>query len=58
MYMGPTLRVFFEDEKAALLQQIDAEIDKVIKSYLPEISIIAKEIYINVANAAQSDWTS
>ena len=29
MYMGPTLRVFFEDEKAALLQQIDAEIDKV-----------------------------
>ena len=29
MYMGQTLRVFFEDEKAALLQQIDAEIDKV-----------------------------
>ena len=30
MYMGQTLRVFFEDEKAALLQQIDAEIEKVI----------------------------
>ena len=31
MYMGQTLRVFFEDEKAALLQQIDAEIEKVIQ---------------------------
>ncbi|OWF42942.1 cytoskeleton-associated protein 5-like [Mizuhopecten yessoensis] len=29
LYMGPTARVFFEDEKAALLQQIDAEIEKV-----------------------------
>ena len=29
MYMGPKLRVFFEEEKPALLQQIDAELDKV-----------------------------
>ena len=29
MYMGPTLRVFFDGEKAALLQQIDAEFEKV-----------------------------
>ena len=29
MYMGATARVFFEEEKAALLQQIDAEIEKV-----------------------------
>ena len=29
MYMGATARVFFEDEKAALLAQIDAEIEKV-----------------------------
>ena len=29
MYMGATLRVFLEDEKAALVQQIDAEIEKV-----------------------------
>ena len=29
MYMGQTLRVFFENEKPALLQQIDAEFDKV-----------------------------
>ena len=29
MYMGDTLRVFFESEKAALLQQIDAEFSKV-----------------------------
>lgn len=27
--MGPTARVFFEDEKPALLQQIDAEIERV-----------------------------
>ena len=29
MYMGATLRVLFENEKAALLAQIDAEIEKV-----------------------------
>ncbi|KAH3877159.1 hypothetical protein DPMN_001016, partial [Dreissena polymorpha] len=29
MYMGPQLRMFFEDEKPALLQQIDAEFEKV-----------------------------
>lgn len=29
LYMGSTLRVFFEDEKAALLQQIDAEFERV-----------------------------
>ncbi|XP_048241542.1 cytoskeleton-associated protein 5-like isoform X2 [Haliotis rufescens] len=28
LYMGPQLRMFFEDEKAALLQQIDAEFEK------------------------------
>ena len=31
MYMGPTARMFFEEEKPALLQQIDAEIEKVKK---------------------------
>lgn len=29
MYMGDTLRVFFEKEKPALLQQINAEFEKV-----------------------------
>lgn len=29
LYMGAPLRVFFEDEKAALLSQIDAEFEKV-----------------------------
>ncbi len=29
MYMGGNLRMLFEDEKAALLQQIDAEFEKV-----------------------------
>ena len=29
LYMGAPLRMFFEDEKAALLTQIDAEFQKV-----------------------------
>lgn len=29
LYVGATLRVFFEEEKPALLQQIDAEFEKV-----------------------------
>lgn len=29
MYMGANLRMFFDGEKAALLQQIDAEFEKV-----------------------------
>lgn len=36
MYMGPPLRMLFEDEKAALLLQIDAEIEKVKDQPLPE----------------------
>lgn len=32
-YMGDTLRVFFESEKPALLQQIDAEFAKVMRLY-------------------------
>jgi len=34
MYMGPALRVFFDSEKPALLQQIDAEFDKVLWSII------------------------
>lgn len=29
LYMGAPLRMFFEDEKSALLSQIDAEFEKV-----------------------------
>ena len=29
MYVGPSLRMFFEGEKSALLAQIDAEFEKV-----------------------------
>lgn len=29
MYLGAQLRMFFEEEKAALLQQIDAAFEKV-----------------------------
>lgn len=29
LYVGPSLRMFFEDEKPALLSQIDAEFEKV-----------------------------
>ncbi|KAG0714752.1 Cytoskeleton-associated protein 5 [Chionoecetes opilio] len=35
LYMGATLRVFFEDEKAALLQQIDTEFDRLSGSSPP-----------------------
>ncbi|CAB4034412.1 Hypothetical predicted protein, partial [Paramuricea clavata] len=28
MYTGPSLRMFFESEKATLLQQIDSEFEK------------------------------
>ena len=31
VYMGANLRMLFENEKAALLQQIDAEFEKVNK---------------------------
>jgi len=34
MYMGPALRVLFENEKPSLLQQIDAEFDKVGDRFL------------------------
>lgn len=31
LYMGAPLRMFFEDEKAALLSQIDSEFEKVCR---------------------------
>ena len=34
MHMGPQLRMFVEDEKAALLQQIDAEFEKVLLEWM------------------------
>ena len=39
MYVGPNLRVFFEEEKPALLQQIDAEFEKVRVFFLPRSSL-------------------
>ena len=33
-YMGQQLRMFFEDEKPALLQQIDAEFEKVQRLFV------------------------
>ena len=35
LYMGPQLRMFFENEKPALLLQIDAIFEKVISFCLP-----------------------
>ncbi len=43
MYMGQTLRVFFEDEKTALLQQIDAEFDKV---YIHDLTGVANTLLV------------
>lgn len=34
LYVGPSLRMFFEDEKPALLSQIDAEFEKVKTSQI------------------------
>lgn len=34
LYVGSKLRLFFENEKPALLQQIDAEFDKVRSVYI------------------------
>jgi len=39
MYMGQTLRVLLENEKPALLQQIDAEFDKVGSMSLPLVVV-------------------
>lgn len=36
LYVGPSLRMFFEDEKPALLSQIDAEFEKVKISEVTE----------------------
>ena len=35
MYLGAQLRMFFEDEKLAILQQIDAAFEKVKTSCIP-----------------------
>jgi len=43
MYMGQTLRVLFENEKPALLQQIDAEFDKVYNILIVISNIIVEE---------------
>jgi len=48
MYMGQTLRVLFENEKPALLQQIDAEFDKVrgdMSSFAFSIFVVVFYIY-------------
>ena len=49
MYVGPNFRALFDQEKPALLEQIDAEIDKV-KATKPPAPIRGK----NVASAAQA----
>lgn len=40
LYVGPSLRMFFEDEKPALLSQIDAEFEKVWSGALLLPSVI------------------
>ena len=42
MYVGQTLRMFFEEEKPALLQQIDAEFEKVC-CFTPDKVVILSE---------------
>ena len=39
MYTGSSLRMFFESEKPALLQQIDSEFEKVCTTILSSIFV-------------------
>ena len=45
LYVGPSLRMFFEDEKPALLSQIDAEFEKVKVSQMIQ-SIVDLRMFI------------
>lgn len=59
--MGQQLRMFFEDEKAALLQQIDAEFEKVCFTNVWMNSSFAKYwslILVNVPSECRgfSEW--
>ena len=50
MYVGASLRMFFEEEKPALLQQIDAEFEKVhlfitlCKTFCMKYTLICKKL--------------
>lgn len=48
LYVGSKLRFFFENEKPALLQQIDAEFDKVIS--IPFLNVIRNSLKIDDFN--------
>jgi len=52
MYMGQTLRVLFENEKPALLQQIDAEFDKVsnVSSLAFSSSVLVPQVYVKLVH--------
>lgn len=45
MYTGPSLRMFFESEKPALLQQIDTEFEKVCTIMLSMIVMRIGGVY-------------
>ena len=45
LYMGPQLRMFFENEKPALLLQIDAIFEKVISFSLPRRILIRNFLF-------------
>ena len=44
MYVGANVRMFFEEEKAALLQQIDAEFEKVKDEKPPPQLVVSKKM--------------
>lgn len=56
LYVGPPLRMFFEDEKPALLSQIDAEFEKVSFLWNAEMFIVwmiispGFSIFLSIAN--------
>uniref|UniRef100_A0AAY4C450 TOG domain-containing protein n=1 Tax=Denticeps clupeoides TaxID=299321 RepID=A0AAY4C450_9TELE len=54
LYMGAPLRVFFEDEKAALVSQIDSEFEK-MKGQSPPAPIKGSSKQANVEGDAEAD---
>lgn len=44
MYTGPSLRMFFESEKPALLQQIDSEFEKVCTAIILSIIVMRRRL--------------
>jgi len=50
LYMGPQLSLFFENEKPTLVQQINAEFEKVFITYYKNIKIKVNIFFFSIAS--------